>query len=130
MQELGITFEYYGSEDCSVLLENVGIMGRFRNLMCVLLVSSGLISSNVFAEQYGTPVSICLNNHTIPFIDSDRPATEVVDAAYKQCQDVILQWDKERKSLPPGMVAKQDEVFHLFYIHMIEARRRAAEKRK
>ena len=105
-------------------------MGKFRNLKCVLLMSSELISSNVFAEQYGTPVSICLNNHTVPFIDTDRPATEVVDAAYKQCHEVILQWDKERKSLPPRMVARQDEEFHSFYIHMIEARRRTAEKRK
>ncbi|OAT25360.1 hypothetical protein M976_03779 [Buttiauxella ferragutiae ATCC 51602] len=106
------------------------IMAMFRYLKCVLLVSSGLISSNVFAEQYGTPVSICLNNHTIPFIDTDRPATKVVDAAYQQCREVILQWDKERKSLPPEMVASQNEEFHSFYVHMIEARRRAAEKIK
>lgn len=90
--------------------------------MCWLL---GAIAGGASAEQFGTPVSICLDNHTVPFIKTDKPAIEIVDAAYRQCEEALRQWRDERKSLPPEMVAKQDQEFHDFYVHMIEIRRKA-----
>ncbi|MBC3212712.1 hypothetical protein [Serratia fonticola] len=90
----------------------------------------GVIVSSASAGQFGTPVSICLNDQTIPLINTDKPAVEIVNTAYEQCHEVILQWKEQRKLLPPEMVAKQDEELHDFYVHMIEVRRKTTEKAK
>ncbi|MBM7357304.1 hypothetical protein [Lelliottia amnigena] len=85
------------------------------------------LAAPVLAEDdsYGPPIAVCLNKYTIPYINTDRPAIEVVDEAYDKCRDVLAQWDKERKSLPPELVVSQDKEFHAFYVHMIEARRKS-----
>lgn len=91
-----------------------------------------VLSAPVLAENssYGPPVSVCLNKYTIPQIQTDRSAAEVVDEAYGKCGDVLAQWNKERESLPAEMVAKQNDELHEFYVHMIEARRRVESDRK
>lgn len=86
----------------------------------------------VLAEEYsyGPPIAVCLNKYTIPYINTDRSAIEIVDEAYDKCQDVLAQWDKERKSLPPELIVSQDEELHAFYVHMIEARRKLDANKK
>ncbi|SUQ58637.1 Uncharacterised protein [Raoultella terrigena] len=90
--------------------------------LCWLL---GAIASGASAEQFGTPVSICLDSHTLPLIKTDKPAAEIVDAAWRQCAEELQQWRDERKSLPSEMVTKQDQQLHDFYVRMIEIRRKA-----
>lgn|GEM_PF-352052 len=80
--------------------------------------------------SYGPPTEVCLNKYTIPYIHTDRLAIEIVDEAYDKCQDVLAQWDKEKKSLPPKLVVSKDEEFHVFYVHMIEARRKSNTNKK
>ena len=91
-----------------------------------------VFATPVLGEEYsyGSPIAVCLNNNTIPNINTDRPAIEIVDEAYEKCQDVLAQWDKERESLPPEMVVSQDEEFHAFYVHMIESRRKLDTNKK
>lgn len=91
-----------------------------------------VLAAPVLAEgfSYGPPTAVCLNKYTIPYIKTDRPAIEIVDEAYDKCQDILDQWDKERKSLPPELVVSQDEEFHTFYVHMIEARRKSDANKK
>ncbi|WP_447840581.1 hypothetical protein [Enterobacter ludwigii] len=91
-----------------------------------------VLAAPVLAEgfSYGPPTAVCLNKYTIPYIKTDRPAIEIVDEAYDKCQDILDQWDKERKSLPPELVVSQDEEFHAFYVHMIEARRKSDANKK
>lgn len=91
-----------------------------------------VLAAQVLAEgfSYGPPTAVCLNKYTIPYINTDRPAIEIVDDAYDKCLDVLAQWDKERKSLPPELVVSQDEEFHAFYVHMIEARRKSDANKK
>lgn len=91
-----------------------------------------ILAASVLAEEYsyGPPTAVCLNKYTIPYINTDRPAIEIVDEAYDKCQDVLAQRDKERKSLPPELIVSQDEEFHAFYVHMIEARRKSDAKKK
>ncbi|MCG5129205.1 hypothetical protein [Enterobacter mori] len=91
-----------------------------------------VLAAPVLAEEYsyGPPISVCLDKYTTPYINTDRPAIEIVDEAYDKCQDVLAQWDKERKSLPPGLVVSQDKEFHAFYVHMIEARRKSDANKK
>jgi hypothetical protein len=91
-----------------------------------------VLAAPVLAEDYsyGPPTAVCLNKYTIPYINTDRPAIELVDEAYDKCQDVLAQWDKERKSLLPKRVASQDEEFHAFYVHMIETRRKSDTNKK
>lgn len=86
-----------------------------------------VLAAPVLAEEqsYGPPTAVCLNKYTIPYINTDRPAIEIVNEAYDKCQDVLGQWDKEKKSLPPELVVSQNEEFHSFYVHMIEARRKS-----
>lgn len=90
----------------------------------------GSVVSGTSVGQFGSPVSTCLNEHTIPLISTDKPAIEIVDAAYEQCQEVLIQWREERKSLPKEMVAKQDKEHHAFYVDMIEKRRNFMKKKK
>ena len=91
-----------------------------------------VLAAPVLAEEYsyGPPTAVCLNKYTIPYINTDRPAIEIVDEAYDKCQDVLAQWDKERESLPPELIVSQDEEFHAFYVHMIEARRKLDANKK
>lgn len=91
-----------------------------------------VLAAPVLAEEnsYGPPTAVCLNKYTIPYINTDRPAIEIVDDAYDKCLDVLAQWDKERKSLPSELVVSQDDEFHAFYVHMIEARRKSDANKK
>ncbi len=91
-----------------------------------------VFASPLLAEEYsyGPPIAVCLNKYTIPYINTDRPAIEIVDEAYDKCQDVLAQWDKERKSLPPELIVSQNEEFHTFYVHMIESRRKSEANKK
>ncbi|WP_073971331.1 hypothetical protein [Pluralibacter gergoviae] len=84
----------------------------------------------VFSADYGTPVTNCLNDQTIPYISSDKPATDIVNDAYKKCADEIQQWDIERESLPAEMVKKQDTELHDFYVRMIDKRRKVEREKK
>ncbi|WP_255427344.1 hypothetical protein [Serratia sp. JUb9] len=108
-------------------IEKQDKMRRNLQYMCWLL---GAFVSGVSAEQYGTPLSSCLNDQTIPFINTDKPAVEIVDTAYEQCNKENLKWKEERKPLSPEIVAKQDGELHDFYVRMIEIRRKAADKAK
>ncbi|WP_449544023.1 hypothetical protein [Lelliottia nimipressuralis] len=91
-----------------------------------------VLAEPVLAEEfrYGPPIAVCLNKYTIPYVNSDRSAIEIVDEAYDKCQNVLAQWDKERKSLPSELIISQDEEFHTFYVHMIEARRKSDANKK
>lgn len=95
--------------------------------MAFMILAAPVLAAKII---YGPPIAICLNKYTIPYIKTDRPAIEIVDEAYDKCQDVLAQWDKERKSLPPEFVVSQDEVFHAFYVHRIEARRKSDANKK
>lgn len=77
----------------------------------------------VFAADYGTPVTNCLNNQAIQYISGNKPAIDIVNDAYKKCANELQQWDIERESLPGEMVKKQDAELHDFYVRMIEKRR-------
>lgn len=91
-----------------------------------------VLAAPVLAEEYsyGPPTAVCLNKYTIPYINTDKPAIEIVDGAYDKCQDVLAQGDKERESLPPELIVSQDEEFRAFYVHMIEARRKSDANKK
>ena len=43
-----------------------------------------VFASPLLAEEYsyGPPIAVCLNKYTIPYINTDRPAIEIVDEAY------------------------------------------------
>jgi hypothetical protein len=90
---------------------------------------AGVVFFAASAQQHGMSISIFLNDHTIPFINTDKPANEIVNAAYAECSKVLKQWDEEHSSLPQEMVAKQNAQYHAFYVHMIEVRRKYSEKK-
>lgn len=98
-----------------------------RIVIALMVLSAPVLAEN---SSYGPPVSVCLNKYTIPQIQSERPAVDVVNEAYGKCGDELAQWNKERESLPAEMVAKQNDELHEFYIHMIEARRRVESDKK
>ena len=76
-------------------------------------------------HDYGPPIAVCLNKHTIPYINTTTPAADIVNDAYKACDDIVDEWNNERTSLPKEMVIKQDKELRDMYIRMIEIRRKA-----
>lgn len=92
----------------------------------MLLVASMLFSSHALAdEEYGPPLSRCLNKHTVPYIKSERRAEEIVSAAYEACDLEVKQWTEDRRPLPAEMISQQDKELRDFYIRMIEIRRKS-----
>ncbi|WP_242527841.1 hypothetical protein [Enterobacter roggenkampii] len=91
-----------------------------------------LIAITLHAEEhdYGPPVSVCLNKHTIPYINTMIPAENIVNDAYLTCQGVVDEWNRERESLPKEMVIKQNKELRDMYIRMIEIRRKASAHKK
>lgn len=75
-------------------------------------------------NDYGPPISICLNKHTIPYINTMIPAENIVNDAYKACEGIVHEWNNERASLPEEMVIKQDKEFRDMYVRMINIRRK------
>ena len=81
-------------------------------------------------HDYGPPIAVCLNKHTIPYINTTIPAVDIVNDAYKACGNIVDEWNNERTSLPREMVIKQDKELRDMYIRMIEIRRKAGEAKK
>lgn len=52
--------------------------------MKLILMALIFLAANVSSEDegYGPPISVCLNKNTIPYINTDWPAIEIVDEAY------------------------------------------------
>lgn len=93
---------------------------RLLTLVIVFLFGYAHADNNA----YGSPISVCLNENTIPFINTTTPAGSIVDNAYNKCEEVVDAWGKERASLPKEMVIKQNNELRDFYIRMIEIRRK------
>lgn len=91
-------------------------------LLCVLPL---LISTMSVADDFnfGSPISQCLNRNTIPYIDTNRDAAEIVNSAYKICAKEVSDWESERDVLPQEMQERQSKELRGFYIHMIDKRR-------
>lgn len=97
---------------------------RLLSLFIILFVTS----FHAETHDYGPPIAVCLNKHTIPYINTTIPAADIVNDAYKACDEIVDEWDNERTSLPKEMVIKQDKELRESYIRMIEIRRKADEK--
>lgn len=96
-----------------------------------ILLSGILVSSTVIADAqtFYTPEIRCLNDHTIPFIQSDIPPKKVVDDAYVKCQPELNEWMKLQEPLPDKIKQDMRKQLYDFYIRMIEIRRKyEAEK--
>jgi hypothetical protein len=93
---------------------------RFLTLFTLLFA----ICLHAEDHDYGPPISVCLNKHTIPYINTTTPAEKIVNDAYKACQSVVDEWNNERASLPKEMVIKQNRELRDMYIRMIEIRRK------
>ena len=99
---------------------------RFLTLFILLIA----ITLHAEEHDYGPPVSVCLNKHTIPYINTMIPAENIVNDAYLTCQGVVDEWNRERESLPKEMVIKQNKEVRDMYIRMIEIRRKASAHKK
>ncbi|MFP9428710.1 hypothetical protein ACJ9N4_00140 [Enterobacter sp. LM3] len=99
---------------------------RFLTLFTLLIA----ITLHAEDHDYGPPISVCLNKHTIPYINTMAPAENIVNEAYKACQGVVDEWNSERESLPKEMVIKQNKELRDMYIRMIENRRKASVHKK
>ncbi|HID1010464.1 hypothetical protein [Enterobacter roggenkampii] len=99
---------------------------RFLTLFILLIA----ITLHAEEHDYGPPVSVCLNKHTIPYISTMIPAENIVNDAYLTCQGVVDEWNRERESLPKEMVIKQNKELRDMYIRMIEIRRKASAHKK
>ncbi|HFI2181896.1 hypothetical protein [Enterobacter roggenkampii] len=99
---------------------------RFLTLFILLIA----ITLHAEEHDYGQPVSVCLNKHTIPYINTMIPAENIVNDAYLTCQGVVDEWNRERESLPKEMVIKQNKELRDMYIRMIEIRRKASAHKK
>lgn len=82
-------------------------------------------SFSTYAEEFGPPISVCLNKHTIPYIHSEIEPEKIVDKAYKECADIVSQWREERASLPTDMKIRQDKELYDMYVRMIKIRRKS-----
>lgn len=100
--------------------------------MRFLALFTMLFAITLHAEEhdFGPPIAVCLNKHTIPYINTTSPAESIVNDAYKACEAVVDEWNNERASLPKEMVIKQDKEFRNMYIRMIEIRRKAGAAEK
>ncbi|EPB0838657.1 hypothetical protein ACRARI_002295 [Yersinia enterocolitica] len=104
--------------------------GKMKMRFITLLTMLFAISLHAEDHDYGPPISICLNKHTIPYINTTIPAENIVNDAYKACEDIVHEWNNERASLPKEMVIKQDKEFRDMYVRMINIRRKVdANKR-
>ncbi|MCM7083022.1 hypothetical protein [Enterobacter roggenkampii] len=99
---------------------------RFLTLFILLIA----ITLHAEEHDYGPPVSVCLNKHTIPYINTMISAENIVNDAYLTCQGVVDEWNRERESLPKEMVIKQNKELRDMYIRMIEIRRKASAHKK
>ncbi|EOX3819926.1 hypothetical protein ACPGBC_004510 [Enterobacter quasiroggenkampii] len=99
---------------------------RFLTLFILLIA----ITLHAEEHDYGPPVSVCLNKHTFPYINTMNPAENIVNDAYLACQGVVDEWNRERESLPKEMVIKQNKELRDMYIRMIEIRRKASAHKK
>ena len=99
---------------------------RFLTLFILLIA----ITLHAEEHDYGPPVSVCLNKHTIPYINTMIPAENILNDAYLTCQGVVDEWNRERESLPKEMVIKQNKELRDMYIRMIEIRRKASAHKK
>jgi hypothetical protein len=91
-----------------------------------ILFTGAFLSMSAAADDkaFGTPETRCLNDHTIPFINSTIPAKKVVDDAYVQCKPELDQWMKLQEPLPDDMKNSMRKELYDFYIRMIEIRRK------
>lgn len=91
-------------------------------LLCVLPL---LISTMSVADDFNfwSPISQCLNRNTIPYIDTKRDATEIVNSAFNICAKEESDWESERDVLPQEMRVRQSKELRDFYVHMIVKRR-------
>lgn len=96
--------------------------------MKVLFLFAAFFIVPLHAEEheYGPPITVCLNKHTFPYINTTIPAIDIVNDAYKECADIVDKWNSDRKSLPNEMVIKQDQELRDMYIRMIEIRRKSS----
>jgi len=97
---------------------------RFLRVFTLLFA----ITSHAEENDFGPPIALCLNKHTIPYINTTSPAESIVNDAYKACNGAVDEWNKERASLPREMVIKQNKEFRDMYIRMIEIRRKQIQK--
>ncbi|MBM3072762.1 hypothetical protein [Lelliottia sp. RWM.1] len=86
---------------------------RFLTLFTLLIA----ITLHAEDHDYGPPIAVCLNKHTIPYIDSTVPAEKIVNDVYKACQGIVDEWNNEKASLLRGMVIKQDKAFRDMYTY-------------
>ncbi|NNS09417.1 hypothetical protein [Erwinia sp. JH02] len=94
--------------------------------MRFLIAFAILFSLPLYAEDddYGPPITLCLNKHAIPYINTTIPVENIVNGAYKACDGIVNQWNRERTALPKEMNIKQDKDLREMYIRMIEIRRK------
>lgn len=79
--------------------------------------------------SFETPEIKCLNDHTIPFIESDIPAKKIVDEAYVICKPELDEWMKLQEPLPEEMKQKTRRELYDFFIRMINIRRNYEAKK-
>ncbi|QDY42242.1 hypothetical protein [Candidatus Pantoea soli] len=92
----------------------------------------GLLLSGVSLaddRSFETPEAKCLNDHTIPFIETDIPPKKVVDEAYIICKPELDEWKKSQEVLPDEMKQRMRKELYDFYIRMIDIRRKYEAKK-
>lgn len=96
-----------------------------------IFLSGMLVSSSAIADgqRFYTPEVRCLNDHTIPFIETSTPAKSVVDDAYAQCKSELNEWMNLQEPLPDEMKQRMRKELYDFYIRMIEKRRHYEAKK-
>lgn len=98
-------------------------------LMLTMAVSGGVAGEKSHEppqdRSFEPPEIRCLNDQTLPFIQSERDARKVVDDAFAHCRAELETWKSMRSSLPQDMQAKQYHELHDFYVRLIDIRRRA-----
>lgn len=91
-----------------------------------VLVSSAAIADN---QSFYTPEVRCLNDHTIPYIETSIPPKKIVDDAYAQCEPELNEWMKLQEPLPDEMKQRMRKELYDFYIRMIDIRRKHEAKK-
>jgi hypothetical protein len=91
---------------------------------CILLAVA-LLSAAALADDrsFETPEVRCLNDQTIPFINSEIPPKEIVDEAYVACKIELDEWKRSQEPLPDEMKQRMRKELYDFYLRMIEKRR-------
>ena len=75
-----------------------------------------VLAAPVLAEEYsyGPPTAVCLNKYTIPYINTDRPAIEIVDEATISVRTFLLSGIRKGSHYLPSLLSAKIKSFTHF----------------